>query len=230
VTSGLVQPGALADFDIRTARRARLWEPHVAPLVDLADRIAAARGLRRGKVPYPDPIFGGVDAEALVLLQNPFLGDDFGSGGSGLVSLENPELVAHELWRVYDQVGLEPSYVVHWNAVPWFCGVSYGAVPSTEDRVAAQPYLGPFLELLPNLRVVLLFGHVAEEMWAAHCRASGAPGRHLRTVRATHPWLIVDGITNSQRRQAIRDLTYDAVELLTEIITAPRSTCGKGDG
>lgn len=202
----------------------------MAPLVELADRIAIARGSGRGKVPYPDPIFGGIDAEALVLLQNPFLGDDFGAGGSGLVSLENPELVAHELWCVYDQVGLEPSYVVHWNAVPWFCGVSYGALPSTGDRRAAQPYLSPLLELLPNLRVVLLFGHVAEEMWAAHCRVPGAPGRHLGTIRATHPWLIVDGIANPRRRRAIHDLTRDAVELLTEIITAPRSTCDKGEG
>jgi hypothetical protein len=73
-----------ADPTIVAAKHARVREPRVAPLSDLADKIAAAEGLPSGAVPYPDPDFGGIHAGALFLLDNPGLRATIGTGGSGL--------------------------------------------------------------------------------------------------------------------------------------------------
>lgn len=61
---------AHADPAVVAAKYARIREPHVAPLSDLADKIAAAEGLPAGAVPYPDPDFGGILARALCLHWN----------------------------------------------------------------------------------------------------------------------------------------------------------------
>lgn len=59
--------GRNADPNVVAAKLARIREPHVALLNELADRIADAEGLRRGEVPYVDPDTGGVNARMLVL-------------------------------------------------------------------------------------------------------------------------------------------------------------------
>jgi hypothetical protein len=48
----------------------RIRDPHVKPLNELADRIADAEGLPRGRVPYVDPDQDDVKARMLVLLDN----------------------------------------------------------------------------------------------------------------------------------------------------------------
>ena len=55
-------PNTSALTEARALLWARLNEPHVAPLVTLADDIARSRGLPTGvgAVPYPDPDGAGV--------------------------------------------------------------------------------------------------------------------------------------------------------------------------
>ncbi len=63
--------GQNADPNVVAAKRSRIHAPHVAPLNELADRIADSEGLDRGRVPYVDPDTGGIRARMLVLLDNP---------------------------------------------------------------------------------------------------------------------------------------------------------------
>lgn len=62
---------ANVDALVVKAKHARLGEAHVAPLVELADAIAADRGRPCGAVPYPDPLSGGVRARVLLLMETP---------------------------------------------------------------------------------------------------------------------------------------------------------------
>lgn len=85
--------GRNADPEVVATKLVRIRAPHVAPLNDLADRIAEAEGLGRGEVPYVDPDTGGVGARMLVLLDNPSTKAESATG-SGLLSLDNNDRTA----------------------------------------------------------------------------------------------------------------------------------------
>ena len=75
------------------AKMARIREPHVLALNELADAIADYYDLPRGHIPYVDPDVGGVNARMLVLLDNPSSKAKAGTG-SGLLSLDNDDRTA----------------------------------------------------------------------------------------------------------------------------------------
>ncbi|MDR6595201.1 uracil-DNA glycosylase [Saccharothrix longispora] len=181
------------------SKLARLDEPHVAPLVALADEIAKSRGLPPGAVPYPDPDFAGVRAEALVLLKSPGPGAVTGTG-SGLLSPENDDPTAARAHAEYERVGLDWRRVVHWNAVPW---PTEADNPTGSDLHAARPWLPRVLELVPDIRAVLLLGKVAEQEWARPGLGTIAVGRRVPVIAAPMPsW---PGITRAGASQALRE-------------------------
>ncbi len=139
---------------------ARLGEPHVRPLVDLADEIAAARRLEAGSVPYPDPDHGGIGAEVLFILTSP--GNKARKGtGSGLLSLENDDDGAARCHREAEHVGLEWSQMVHWNLVPF--PIANERRPSVSDCNDGVYWLPQVLALLQELRVVVLLARIFRE-------------------------------------------------------------------
>ncbi|ATE54938.1 uracil-DNA glycosylase [Actinosynnema pretiosum] len=154
---------ANADPAVVAAKHARLGEPHVAPLVALADRIAAAEGLPAGAVPYPDPDFGGVRARALVLLDNPGPRAKAGTGGSGLLSVENDDPAAARAHAAYAYLGVDLGQCLHWNACPF---PTVKDTSTAGERARAARWTGELLRLLPALEVVVLLGRAAEDGWA----------------------------------------------------------------
>ena len=72
--------GRNADPHAVRVKHEHLRDPHIAPLNALADTIADDEGIARGLVPYVDPQLGGVDAVALVLLDNPSTKAEAGTG------------------------------------------------------------------------------------------------------------------------------------------------------
>lgn len=166
------------------AKHARLGEPHVAPLVQLADRIAADTG-GPGAVPYPDPTFAGVDARALFLLETPAAKAARSTGGSGLLSLDNDDVTAETMHRAYDAAGLSRSDTLHWNAVPWI-------VPGTERGdlsgvhvPAALPWLAELLGMLHKIQVVVTVGGTARDAWL-RCLAERPEVPLLPTLHSPH--------------------------------------------
>lgn len=183
IRSGAFVPGRNADRAVLAAKHAHIRDPHVAPINALADRVADAEGIYRGLVPYVDPQLGGVDAEVLALLDNPSTKAEAGTG-SGLLSLENDDGTARYCADRYNAFGLTPDRVVHWNVAPApIVGVKNRA-SSSPERVRGALWLPELLELLPNLRVVLLMGKMSRDGW----KKSGlAPAGVLIPKEVPHP-------------------------------------------
>ena len=171
-------PKTLADPAILSARQAMGAAAHLAPLQDLARRIATERG---APVPDPDPLDGGVLARMLLLLETP----GPAIGRTGLVSRDNPTGTAANLFRFLSEAGIARRDTLIWNAVPWVIHAA-GArnrAPRRAECAEAAAYLAPLLDRLPRLAVVVLAGRVAGE--AAPAIAALRPG--LRCLRVPHP-------------------------------------------
>jgi hypothetical protein len=164
--------------EFRAAKLARIRELHVAPLNDLADEIADARGLPRSHVPYIDPDSGGIHARVMVMLDNPSTKAQAGTG-SGLLSLDNNDRTARNLREAYARHGVAASDMVGWNAVPFpVAGIRNGGSTAAERREGA-PWIREFVRRCPNLKFVLLLGNAARE---------GGQRANLTTPAPIVPW------------------------------------------
>ena len=152
-------PKSLADPEVFAARRALLDRPHLRLLLELAKRIACERG---AAVPAPDPLDGGIDARLLLLLETP----GPAIGRTGIVSRDNPTGTAANLFRFLREAGIPRSDTLIWNAVPWVIHqpAAKNRAPRRQEVATALPYLGPLLDLLPNLTAIVLAGRVAGGM------------------------------------------------------------------
>lgn len=157
-------PGRNTDPAVVALKHAHIRDPHVAPINALADRVADAEGIARGLVPYVDPQLGGVDATVLALLDNPSTKAEAGTG-SGLLSLENDDPTARKSATHYNEYGLTPGEVVHWNVAPAPVAGARNGSSTDAERARGARWLPELLELLPNLRVVLLMGANARDGW-----------------------------------------------------------------
>lgn len=142
----------MTDID---ARKARLDEPHVRPLMDLV-RAMRARGL---SVPNVDPDDGGVNARVLFYLETP----SPQAVNSGFVSRENPDYSAKNIGSELSSAGFARSDVLLWNVVPH-------CVSSADQNrnVTIAQIRGSisdsqtFVDSLPNLAVAVFCGRQAQ--------------------------------------------------------------------
>ncbi len=163
-----------------------LDEPHIAPLSDFVRRLRARHG--PDSVPWFDPTEAGVEAPLLFLFENPGRRANV-THGSGFISADNDDRSADNAWHLYKEAGIDRRRdMVAWNIVPWYLGDerTIGKV-GMRDLDEARPALLELLDLLPRLRVVVLFGKVAQRGWdrarppctAAVLRAPHTSGRWL---------------------------------------------------
>ncbi|WP_086668140.1 uracil-DNA glycosylase [Lentzea kentuckyensis] len=171
---------AHTDPSIIAAKHARLHEQHVAPLVDLADRIAAAEELPPGTVPYPDPEFGGIRARALFLLDSPGPRAKLETGGSGLLSIDNDDPSAARAHAAYRTFRIDRDQCLHWNVCPFPTAKDQS---SPSERTRAARYTRELLDLLSALEVVTLLGRAAEDGW----RRTGICRSDLVVLHGPHP-------------------------------------------
>ena len=151
-------PKSLADPAELAARRAMVDAPHLRPLRDLAQKIAAERG---APVPDPDPLDGGVRARLLLLLETP--GPSIGR--TGFVSRDNATGTAANLFRFLAEAGLSRGDTLIWNAIPWVIHApgALNRAPRRAEARAAAAYVEPLLALLPRLAVVVPAGRFAAQ-------------------------------------------------------------------
>ena len=137
---------ALKQVRNREDMRARLREPHIAPITDLVDRLRSEKG---PDIPYVDPHTGGIDARILFVLKRP----GPRASDTDFLSLSNPDQTARNSLEIFAEVGIDYRQVMLWNIVPW-----YGPRDeklSSEDLQAGARYLSELLRLLPNVRSVV---------------------------------------------------------------------------
>lgn len=179
--------GPRAHRDEREIERklALLEAPHIAPLTDFVRRLRAERG---DAVPWFDPTEAGAEARILLLFENPGRRAD-AAQGSGFISADNDDKSAENMWGFFREAGIDRRRdVIAWNIVPWYLGNErqIGEV-RTGDIEEARPALLELLGLLPDLRVVILFGRKAQAGWRrAH------PLVDIPVLEAPHPsgrWL-----------------------------------------
>ena len=184
----------LSDAAARSARQARLSEPHATPLVPFVE------GLRRSHpdriVPWFDPADGGARARVLYLLEKPSRGSASLMDGPAFISMDNPTSGARRMKALMEEAGVRRRDILVWNAVPWWNGKTSVTAAELRDGTDA---LAALLSLLPDLRSVCLVGRKAETVWQ---RGPGAAvpvfvsAHYSANVRAAFPdrWAAIPGI------------------------------------
>lgn len=163
------------------AKQARLREEHIAAVQALVDEIRTARGTE--SVPYVDPDSGGLHARVLFILESPA---SPAALGSGMLSPDNDDETAANMWRLYEQSNLPRTAGLHWNAVPWYVGED-GKEKAVRARQVLEGavWLDRLLDLLPHLRLVVTMGKPAEQAFKVYVDAHGPD--HVEWLAAPHP-------------------------------------------
>ena len=178
---GATGPKQHRDPEFLAMKQRRLREEHVAPLQALVDEIRQERDTV--SVPYVDPDSGGVAARVLFILESPA---GPAALGSGMLSPDNDDETAANMWRLYEQARLPRSAGVHWNAVPWYVGEDGKEKNvSPADVLEGGLWLDRLLDLLPDLRLVVTMGKPAEKAFKTYSAARD--GQHADWVACLHP-------------------------------------------
>ena len=181
-------PRAHRDDAFLAGKLARLKEPHVAPLNAYVKQIMDKA---HRDVPWFDPDSAGIHTRALFLFEAPgpkataTLGAS-GTKGSGIISPDNNDGSAANMWTLLQEADLPRTSVLAWNIVPWYVGTMTKIWPvNDKDLQQAAPYLRGLLDLLPDLRVVITFGDKPRRGWFRYLITDDAP--LLPTLAVPHP-------------------------------------------
>ncbi len=171
-------PYALDDPEEIARRRAMLSLPHIAPLVEYAQQIIIRLGSGY-EIPYFDPCDGGINAQALFLLEALRRK----AVGSSFISRNNPDPSAKTMCTLLAVAALPRGATLLWNVVPWYVGSDSTIRPVTKsDIAAALPFVTELIALLPNLKAIVLVGHKAQTIKHQLARLTNA-----RLFECHHP-------------------------------------------
>lgn len=154
----------MRDEEYRSSAWERRYDGARGQFNRLIDELIASSG---EPMPYSGPEYGGVNAEALLLLQDPGPKTQFANEGSGFLSIENDDPSAELLSEIFGNVGLAPSRLVSWNTYPWYIN----RTPTEGERRRGVEPLRTVLEALPNCRAVVLMGSVSQKSWSKHFKS-----------------------------------------------------------
>jgi uracil-DNA glycosylase len=162
-----------------------LGQPHVKPLVEYLEAIRLEQlGL---ELPCFDPCDGGICARALFLLEAP--GPK--AVGSAFISRNNPDQTAKNMGELLQVAGIARGDTLIWNIVPWYVGDgSRIRAVNSQDIEHALPYLRGLLNLLPNLKVIVLVGKKAQSATAGIRQLTSLPimGTYHPSPRVFNVW------------------------------------------
>jgi hypothetical protein len=197
----------MADPTFRAEQHATaLTAPHIAPINQFVDSIRDRDG--RGWAPYVAPLHGGVDAQVLSILRDPGPATRDGTG-SGFLAIENDDPTAERQVVLFESGGISPRQVLPWNAYPWY----FNRQPTASELDAGAQVIVELLDLLPDLRVVLLQGRDAEVGWKKVVRRLPAPieERGVSVLTTIHPGrqaLFTPNREERARRVAHQEATF----------------------
>lgn len=153
------KPGSLGIPAERQRRRALLVCRHMRPLKDFVEDLRQAHP--NVQVPDFDPLDGGVDAQVLFLFQKPSK-EAVAGNGSGFISRNNDDSTAKRTFSFMREAGIPRKLTITWNVVPWWDGCNDASASECRTGII---WVRRLLNLLPNLRAVVLVGTVAQGAW-----------------------------------------------------------------
>ncbi len=143
--------------------RAEQWEHrydrHIFPINQYVDELRKESGC--DSVPYVAPIYGGVNSKLLSLMRDPGPKTQDNSGGSGFICMENDDQTAESYCGYCEYASISAECMVPWNSYPWYINQK----PSMLQLEKGITPLKRIVDLLPDLRVVMLHGVSAKESW-----------------------------------------------------------------
>lgn len=172
----------------RADQRRGVREPHVAPVNALVDELIAEQRATSGQawMPYVAPLSGGVHARVLSIFQDPGPATRRDSG-SGLLCVENDDDSARRMATLLEDVGLPYSEFLPWNGYPWYRHTVGKSKPPTPAQCAAGAEVLPrLLALAQNVRIVMLHGDTAQDVWRRYRDAHWRQARRFHVVETCH--------------------------------------------
>ena len=160
----------------------------------------------------------GVDAKVLSILRDP--GPATRSGvGSGFLCTENDDQTAENQTNLFAEYGIDPRDVLPWNAYPWYINAAPGSAQLDEGAAV----LCALIDMLPDLRVVLLQGKESEAAWkrVLRLRPSLPADRNLAVAASIHPSRQALWTDKPDVRQARLDKQREAYELVADTLKTP---------
>jgi hypothetical protein len=187
----------------RADQHARLHEAHIKPITDLVEELS--RVGNNGFIPYVAPLYGGINAEVLLIFQDP--GPKTQSGtGSGMLCAENDDPTADLFSNCLDAARLDVARTITWNAYPWYINKS----PTASQLEAGLMPLRRLLFELRKVSVVMLMGRRAEDSWKRFRERYPTESSRYKDIASLHPSR--RGITRGGRTSrdvGIKQLTAD---------------------
>lgn len=172
----------MRDDAFRRGQHAHHMDPHIAPINNF---VLSLRDPGEDRwVPEVAPLHAGVDAVVLSVLRDPGPKTQAGSG-SGFLCIENDDPTAERQCQLFAAHGVSPRLVLPWNAYPWYIN----RAPNAAEREAGAGVLVDLISLLPDLRVVLLQGNDAADVWrrVVKRQPSLLAERGIDVVESIHP-------------------------------------------
>jgi len=153
------EPKSLGKEAVRAARFSLLQNDIIYSLTSFVEEIRHESNLT-DKVPYFDPLDGGIDSKILFILEAP----GAKAVESGFVSRNNPDETAKNIFNRLSEAGIERSESVLWNIVPWYIGTGKKIRAANKTDIAeGMIYLDRLLKLLPALNAIVLVGKKAAQ-------------------------------------------------------------------
>ncbi|WP_461635057.1 uracil-DNA glycosylase [Glutamicibacter soli] len=204
------EPMGHRDYGAVQQKLAMLDDPHVKPLNDW---VRSLNGLRSESLkseenvaPWFDPSSSGIYAKTLILLEAP--GPRATSTrGSGIISIDNADQTARNMFVLTQQAGLGRKDFVPWNIVPWYLPDGQKTKTTTNrDVLEAVPHISSLLELFTELERVITLGGQSRRGWEL-VRRQLPKARDLMWDAAPHP-----SATNLNTRPESRQLILECFQ------------------
>lgn len=207
--------------EFRSVQWEQRFAPHVAPVNQLVDALIVERP--GAWMPYVAAYHGGIDAEIVLLYQDPGPMTVTANGGSGFIGCENDDPTAELLAVCLDDAEVTQRQVIPWNSYPWFLPDQKG-VSATRRREGLDP-LQRLLALLPAVHTVVTGGAVAHDTWDRLAKANPSLTSSYRALSTFHTSR--RGITNGGQ-QSRQDGIAHVVDTLREAADDDRdeADCG----
>ena len=103
----------------------------------------------------------GIKARLLYVLRDPGKMTQEKNGGSGFLCIENDDVTAETISKLFEDAKIKASDIVPWNAYPWFINRE----PTAAELEKGVDPMKRLIDLLPELRVVMLLGGSAHKGW-----------------------------------------------------------------